>query len=173
MLPGTGYSAAVFSACPKGIHGQLLAFDEFGRKTVVLDDGMVPIYVNEFWTSRQRAAHSLHEISYRACFKPQLPRFLIKRLSRPGDMVYDPFMGRGTTLLEASLLGRRPAGGDLNPLSSRLLKPRLCPPILDAVEKRLSQSGRPDSQRIQASRCLSSRPSSACASSGDIRQVRR
>ncbi len=28
----------------------------------------------EFWTSRQRQAHSLHELSYRACFKPQLPR---------------------------------------------------------------------------------------------------
>ena len=50
----------------------------------------VPTFVNEFWTSRQRAAHSLHEISYRACFKPQLPRFFIDRLTEPGAVVYDP-----------------------------------------------------------------------------------
>jgi hypothetical protein len=36
-----------------------------------------PIVTKEFWTSRQRQASSLHEISYRACFKPQLPRFFI------------------------------------------------------------------------------------------------
>src|SRR5512138_1110188 len=84
-----------------------------------LEDGAkvdVPTFVNEFWTSRQRAAHSLHEISYRACFKPQLPRFFIERLTSPGERVYDPFMGRGTTLLEAGLLGRKPAGCDINPL---------------------------------------------------------
>jgi len=28
------------------------------------------IYINEFWTSGQRQASPLHEISYRACFKP-------------------------------------------------------------------------------------------------------
>jgi hypothetical protein len=33
-------------------------------------------YINEYWTSKQRDASSLHEVSYRACFKPQLPRFL-------------------------------------------------------------------------------------------------
>ena len=98
----------------------------------------VDTFINEFWTSRQRAAHSLHEISYRACFKPQLPRFFIERLTRPGDTVYDPFMGRGTTVLEAALLGRTPAGCDINPLSRILIEPRLDPPTLDAVASRLS-----------------------------------
>jgi hypothetical protein len=98
----------------------------------------VKTFVNEFWTSRQRAAHSLHEVSYRACFKPQLPRFFIERLTLPGDTVYDPFMGRGTTLLEAALLGRVPVGCDLNPLSQVLVAPRLLPPSLDVVRARLS-----------------------------------
>jgi len=87
---------------------------------VTTDAGLqiaVRAFTNEFWTARQRAAHSLHEISYRACFKPQLPRFFIDRLTVPGDIVYDPFMGRGTTLIEAALLGRRPYGCDVNPLS--------------------------------------------------------
>ncbi|KAF5060839.1 DNA methylase [anaerobic digester metagenome] len=82
----------------------------------------------EFWTSRQRQAHSLHELSYRACFKPQLPRFFIERLTDPGDLVYDPFSGRGTTALEATLLDRRVAANDANPLSALLAAPRLAPP---------------------------------------------
>jgi hypothetical protein len=92
---------------------------------------------NEFWTSRQRAASTLHEISYRACFKPQLPRFFIDRFTRPGQVVYDPFMGRGTTVLEAALLGRHAIGCDINPLSAILVAPRLVPPSLDAVRARL------------------------------------
>ncbi|HEY0285095.1 MAG TPA: DNA methyltransferase, partial [Vicinamibacterales bacterium] len=79
---------------------------------------VVETFVNEFWTSKQRVANSLHEVSYRACFKPQLPRFFIDRFTAPGDVVYDPFMGRGTTVIEAALAGRTPAGCDINPLSA-------------------------------------------------------
>ncbi|MEW5981593.1 MAG: DNA methyltransferase [Acidobacteriota bacterium] len=126
--------------------GELRAFVYDGRRT---DEGLtnaggrdgprfrVPTFVNEFWTSRQRSAHSLHEVSYRACFKPQLPRFFIERLTAPGDVVYDPFMGRGTTLLEAALLERRVAGCDVNPLSRILVGPRLRPPMLARVRDRL------------------------------------
>lgn len=99
----------------------------------------VETFTNEFWTSRQRAANSLHEVSYRACFKPQLPRFFVERLTRPGDTVYDPFMGRGTTVLEAALLSRRPIGCDINPLSAVLVAPRLHPPRIDAIRQRLTR----------------------------------
>ncbi len=125
---------------------QLTDFRWDGRPTAILatpvevDGQTLPVttFLNEFWTSRQRAAHSLHEISYRACFKPQLPRFFVERLTRPDDVVYDPFMGRGTTLMEAALLGRVPVGCDINPLSRMLVEPRLRPPSLDAVGDRLS-----------------------------------
>ena len=66
----------------------------------------VPVYEAELWTSRQRQASPIHEISYRACFKPQLPAYFIERLTREGDVVYDPFSGRGTTAIEAALRGR-------------------------------------------------------------------
>jgi len=69
----------------------------------------VPVYEAELWTSRQRQASSIHEISYRACFKPQLPGYFIERLTREGDVVYDPFSGRGTTAIEAALRPRHPA----------------------------------------------------------------
>ena len=120
---------------------ELAAFDEFGGRPRVVPFPLagvrIPVYVGEFWTSRQRAAHSLHEISYRACFKPQLPGFFITRLTEPGDRVHDPFMGRGTTPLEAALLGRRVAGSDRNALSVRLLEPRLDPPEPGEVAGRL------------------------------------
>lgn len=121
----------------------MLGFSDFGRKTAmdelrVAGGAMVPVLVNEFWTARQRDGHSLHEISYRACFKPALPRFFVSRFTRPGDLVYDPFMGRGTTLLESALMGRRVAGCDISPLGAALVGPRLAPPRLEQVEARLA-----------------------------------
>ncbi len=93
----------------------------------------------ELWTARQRQAANLHEVSYRACYKPQLPRHFIERLTAPGDRVYDPFSGRGTTAVEAALLGRRVAANDVNPLSRILAAPRLAPPDPLAVAARLDQ----------------------------------
>ena len=99
----------------------------------------IPYFIDEFWTSRQRQAHRLHEISYRACFKPQLPAFFIERLTRPGDVVYDPFMGRGTTPIEAAIRGRRPYGNDINPLSRALTEPRIQSPSLNEIAARLKE----------------------------------
>lgn len=136
----------------RAAHASLLAelrqFSEFGQPSVEhelatrLPDGTTiktPLIINEFWTSRQRQAHAIHDVSYRACFKPQLPRFFIERLTQPGERVYDPFMGRGTTLVEAALLDRSPAGCDINPLSLVLTRPRLNPPSQEAVGKRLKE----------------------------------
>ena len=99
----------------------------------------LPYFRGAFWTSRQRQAHRLHELSYRACFKPQLPAFFIERLTRPGDVVYDPFMGRGTTLIEALLRGRIPYGNDINPLSRVFTEPRIGTPSLIQIYRRLNQ----------------------------------
>ncbi len=118
---------------------EFLEFQQFGRKSETDEVLGVPRIANEFWTSKQRAAHSLHEVSYRACFKPQLPRFFIERFTAPGDWVFDPYMGRGTTLLEAAFLGRVPVGCDINPLSQALVAPRLAPPSMAEIEQRLSQ----------------------------------
>ncbi|MEO8255918.1 MAG: DNA methyltransferase [Acidobacteriota bacterium] len=112
-------------------------FSEFGQPSTAVREGQILYLINEFWTAGQRQAHSIHEVSYRACFKPQLPEFFISRLTQPGDAVYDPFMGRGTTPVQAALLGRRPIGNDVNPLSVLFTRPRLAPPPLSAVASRL------------------------------------
>ncbi len=136
------------SRCRTSLLKELEAFNDFGKPTrvtaVAFQDEKgasreVPAFVNEFWTARQRQASSLHEVSYRACFKPQLPRFFIERLTSPGEVVYDPFMGRGTTPVEAALLGRVPYGNDANPLSLTMTRPRLNPPTVEQVVERLHE----------------------------------
>ncbi len=97
----------------------------------------VPVYEEELWTSRQRQANAIHEVSYRGCFKPQLPNYFLARLSAESDVVYDPFSGRGTTAIEAALLGRRVIANDINPLSAILTRPRLEVPDLADIQRRL------------------------------------
>ena len=105
---------------------------------IPIGDITVRKLTGEFWTSRQRQASSIHEVSYRACFKPQLPRYFISLLTRKGDIVYDPFAGRGTTVIEAALMGRDVIANDINPLSRIMTEPRFFPPQMDAVGKRLA-----------------------------------
>jgi len=113
--------------------------------TIVVEGSEYCRYTNEFWTARQLQAARLHEISYRACFKPQLPRFFIHLLTEPREWVYDPFTGRGTTPLEAALLGRQVIANDINPLSRLLTEPRLFLPAYDDVRARLAAiPDRPD-----------------------------
>lgn len=108
------------------------------QNTIVEIDGeKIPRFTNEFWTSRQRQTNSLHEISYRACFKAELPRFFISLLTKEKDIVYDPFAGRGTTIIEAALLNRNIISNDINPLSTILSKPRLSIPTFVEVENQL------------------------------------
>ncbi len=108
-----------------------------GKAAGIAATQSVPVYEAELWTSRQRQASSIHEISYRGCFKPQLPAYFIERLTREGDVVYDPFSGRGTTAIEAALRGRNVAANDVNPLSAILTRPRLELPSIADIDARL------------------------------------
>ncbi len=128
---------ATFTAA-EGLLGSEARDCESVLDKVDLSHGPVECFINEFWTARQRQAHSLHEISYRACFKPQLPRFFIRMLTREGDTVLDPFSGRGTTPIEAALLGRNLVANDINPVSRIVTRPRLFVPAPDAVRERLA-----------------------------------
>ncbi len=75
------------------------------------------------------ASHNFH--SFPAKFPPQLPRKFIEGLTVPGDVVLDPMMGSGTTVLEAYLSGRRGMGFDIDPLALMLTKAKVTP--LDAT----------------------------------------
>jgi len=79
------------------------------------------------YTGRQVSyfTHGIHR--YPAKFIPQVPRFCIDRYSEPGDVVIDPFMGSGTTLLEALLMGRDSYGIDILPLAKLITKVKITP----------------------------------------------
>ncbi|PZW42319.1 DNA methylase [Humitalea rosea] len=142
--PALAPSVPASSATPSAMSSEVFlaavrSFRDFGTETREWIEDGIPYLVNEFWTAGQRQAHSIHEVSYRACFKPQLPEFFIDRLTLPGDGVLDPFMGRGTTPVQAALMARRPLGNDVNPLSTLLTRPRLAPPPLAMIAKRLNE----------------------------------
>ena len=71
------------------------------------------------------ASHQLH--AFAAKFPPQLPRVFIRGLSSPGDIILDPMMGSGTTVVEAMLAGRRGVGLDIDPLALRLCQSKTVP----------------------------------------------
>jgi DNA modification methylase len=61
------------------------------------------------------ATHGIH--SFAAKFPPQLPRLFIEHLTKPGDLVLDPMVGSGTTLVECLLSKRLGVGVDIDPLA--------------------------------------------------------
>lgn len=60
-----------------------------------------------------------------AVFPPSLVRSMIASSTRPGDVVFDPFMGSGTLAAEAQRLGRRFGGAEINPANEPLQQERL------------------------------------------------
>lgn len=74
--------------------------------------------------------HSIH--AFAAKFPPQLPAWFIERLTEPGNTVFDPFLGSGTTVVEAMRLHRVGVGLDIDPLA--VLMSRVKTFSLDASE---------------------------------------
>ena len=92
------------------------------------------------WKTQQRLwGHSLHPMcSYLASFPAALTHAFIARYSRPGDVVLDPFSGRGTTPLQACAEGRIGVGNDLNPFAHLLTASKVEPATRAAASTRLT-----------------------------------
>ena len=85
-----------------------------------------------------RSENRLHTLcSYMAMFPPSIPRYFIEKYSKKGDLVLDPFSGRGTTALEACLLGRIGIGNDKNPLAFVLTSAKTNVPTKSSIVERL------------------------------------
>lgn len=69
---------------------------------------------------RTKHVHRLHP--YLGKFVPQLAEVFLRRYARPGQLVWDPFAGSGTTLVEANALGLRAAGCDLSAFNCLLTR---------------------------------------------------
>lgn len=76
--------------------------------------------------------------SYHGMFPAKLVHYFVQRYTQPGDMVVDPFSGRGTTTLQARVEGRRTISNDLSPLAYVLTRAKAAPPNWHAVVKLVS-----------------------------------
>jgi site-specific DNA-methyltransferase (adenine-specific) len=93
------------------------------------------------WKDQQRLwGHAFHPMcSYLASFPAALTHAFIARYSRPGDVVLDPFSGRGTTPLQACAEGRIGVGNDLNPFAHLLTAAKVQPATKAEAVTRLAQ----------------------------------
>ncbi|NLY72341.1 MAG: methyltransferase domain-containing protein [Tissierellia bacterium] len=77
------------------------------------------------WSFPERGSWATHNGDYRGNWSPYIPRNLILRYSIKNDYVLDPFLGSGTTLVEAKLLKRHGIGIDINPKALEIAKKNL------------------------------------------------
>lgn len=70
---------------------------------------------SSIWNFPDRGNWATHDGNYRGNWSPYVPRNLILRYSKVGDLILDQFVGGGTTLVEAKLLDRNIIGIDINP----------------------------------------------------------
>lgn len=73
------------------------------------------LITDSLWLLGKRDNSGAHTADYWGNFVPQIPQQAIRRFTKPGELVIDPFMGYGTTLVEAVRLGRYAIGVDLQP----------------------------------------------------------
>ncbi len=116
--------------------------NEFGEKIIRIDGEIPPdlpikdgdrfLFISY---DQSILTHGLHK--YPAKFFPELPRWLIKRYSKEGDKVLDPFSGSGTTNIEALLENRHSVGIDVDPFSRFISKVKTTP--LDTNELHFAQ----------------------------------
>jgi site-specific DNA-methyltransferase (adenine-specific) len=110
-----------------------------GQLALQLPSGLPELTIEPEWKDQQRLwGHSFHPMcSYLASFPAALVHAFIARYTRPGDVVLDPFSGRGTTPLQACAEGRIGAGNDLNPFAHLLTAAKVDPPTRADVKMRL------------------------------------
>lgn len=90
---------------------------EIGRPWRINEFGPPKDYKSEeftVWSFPSRGDWATHSGNYRGNWSPYIPRNLVKKYSKPGDLVLDQMCGSGTTLVECKLLGREGIGVDAN-----------------------------------------------------------
>ena len=83
-------------------------------QTQVADKTQQEIPSTTVWSFPERGKWATHNAKYRGNWAPQIPRSLILLYSQEDDIVLDPMMGSGTTMIETKLLKRKGIGFDIH-----------------------------------------------------------
>lgn len=84
--------------------------------------GLGEIWTDSLWLIPNRDKSGAHTSEYHGNFVPQIPRQVIQRYSKTGEVVLDGFLGSGTTAIEANRLERKCIGVELQPKIADLAK---------------------------------------------------
>ncbi len=95
------------------------------------------IITDSLWILNKRDNTGAHHAGYWGNFIPQIPNQLLRRYTKKGDWILDPFLGSGTTLIEAQRLGRNAVGIEL---SSK---------VLDQTKKNIAKESNPHKVRLE------------------------
>lgn len=83
------------------------------------------LLTDSLWVLDSRDSSGAHRADYHGNFIPQIPNQLLRRFTKRGDIILDPFLGSGTTAIEANRLSRRWIGMELSESVSELAKRRI------------------------------------------------
>jgi len=83
------------------------------------------IVTDSLWRIPERDRSGAHVADYHGNFVPQIPDQAMRRYTRAGDIVIDPFLGSGTTLIQCRRMGRHGIGIELNPEIEKLARERI------------------------------------------------
>lgn len=84
------------------------------RKITKWEPENFELEITTHWSFPNRGNWATHDAKWRGNWSPYIPRNLLLRYSKEGDLVLDQFVGGGTTLVEAKLLNRNIIGVDVN-----------------------------------------------------------
>jgi DNA modification methylase len=88
-----------------------------GKKIKKWEPENFELQMTTHWSFPERGDWATHDAKWRGNWSPYIPRNLLLRYSKEGDLVLDQFAGGGTTLVEAKLLSRNIIGVDVNPVA--------------------------------------------------------
>ena len=90
--------------------------------------------------AKKRDSDPFHSLcSYLGAFPPSLANYFIRYFTDEKDLVYDPFSGRGTTVLESRILSRDVLASDLNPIALALSKAKSHNLKVEAILARIDE----------------------------------
>lgn len=95
------------------------------------------IITDSLWILNKRDSSGVHHAGYWGNFIPQIPNQLLRRYTKKGDWILDPFLGSGTTLIEAQRLGRNSVGIELSKK------------VIDQAQKLIAKEDNPHNVKLE------------------------